>query len=46
MVAPENCRYSRQIEISLLDAGFTIKLNGKRITKTEIRKELGSKGGK
>ena len=38
--APESCRYSKETELSLLDAGYTIKLHGKRITKTEIRKEV------
>lgn len=37
--APEHCRYPRKIELSLLEAGYTIWLHGKRITKTEIRKE-------
>lgn len=40
MQAPEKCRYSRRIELSILEAGYTIKLNGKRLTKAEIRKEV------
>ena len=40
MEALECCRYPRKLEQSLLDAGYTIKLNGRRITKTEVRKEL------
>lgn len=43
MHAPEGCRYPRRVELDLLDAGYTIKLNGKRITKTEVRKEMGHK---
>lgn len=43
MEAPESCRYSRRIELDMLDAGYTIKLNGKRITKADIRKEVGRK---
>lgn len=39
MHAPESCRYSNHIERSLIDAGYTIRLNGKRITKTAVRKE-------
>ena len=35
--APESCRYSRSVEQSLMDNGYTIKLNGKRITKKELR---------
>lgn len=38
----ESCRYSRQLEAAMLDAGYTIQLNGKRITKADIRKR-GSK---
>lgn len=40
MQAPEKCRYPRRVEISILEAGYTIRLNGKRITKTEARKEV------
>lgn len=40
MEAPEKCRYPRRIELSLLEAGYSIRLNGKRITKTELRKEV------
>lgn len=40
LIAPESCRYDRKTELSLLDAGFTIRLHGKKITKTEIRKEV------
>lgn len=43
MHAPETCRYPRRIELSILEAGYTIRLHGKRITKTEVRKELGRK---
>ena len=34
--APESCRHSRKVEKELLEYGYTIKLNGKRITKKEI----------
>lgn len=34
--APESCRYPKETERSLLDAGYTIKLNGKKITKKEV----------
>lgn len=37
MKAPESCRYDRKTERSLLQAGYTIKLNGKRITKKEVK---------
>ena len=40
MHAPESCRYPRHVELSILEAGYTIRLHGKKITKTELRKEL------
>ena len=36
MSAPASCRYDKETERSLLAAGYTIKLNGKRITKKEL----------
>lgn len=36
--APESCRYPLRTEMSLLEAGYTIKLNGKKLTKAEIKK--------
>lgn len=41
--APESCRYPRQVELSILEAGYTIRLHGKRITKTETLKEVKKK---
>ena len=38
-IAPASCRYDPKTELSLLEAGYTIRLHGKKITKTEIRKE-------
>ena len=35
--AAEDCRYSKETELGLLDAGYTIKLNGKKITKKELK---------
>ena len=32
------CRYSSAVELSLLDAGYVVKIAGKRLTKTEARK--------
>lgn len=43
MEAPENCRYPRRIELAMLEAGYTIRLHGRKLTKSEIRKELKSK---
>lgn len=34
--APESCRHSKKVELDLLENGYTIKLNGKRITKKEV----------
>lgn len=34
--APETCRYSRQVELELLAAGYTIRLHGRKITKKEL----------
>lgn len=41
--APESCRYSRETELSLIEAGYTIRLHGKRITKTALRREVREK---
>lgn len=41
MYAPERCRYPVKTELSLLEAGYTIRLHGKRITKTELRRNYG-----
>lgn len=45
MEAPESCRYPRKIELSLLEAGYTIRLSGKRISRNEIKKEANRAGG-
>lgn len=37
MQATENCRYSKEIERSLMNAGYTIRLHGKRITKKDVK---------
>lgn len=38
MVAPESCRYPRRLELEMLEAGYTIRLHGRKLTKTEIRR--------
>lgn len=43
LIAPASCRYDRKTELSLLEAGYFIRLHGKKITKTEIRKEVKEK---
>lgn len=35
--ATEDARYSKDIEQCILQHGYTIKLNGKKITKKELR---------
>lgn len=37
MQAVEECRYKKSVELYLLEAGYTIKLHGKRITKKEVK---------
>ena len=34
--AEAGCRYSRWVELALLDAGYTIRLGGKRLTRKEL----------
>lgn len=34
------CRYPREVELKMLEAGYTILLNGKRLTKTDIKRRL------
>lgn len=41
--AAEICRYPRRVELDLLGAGYTIRLHGKRITKTDLKKEMSQK---
>ena len=36
--AAECVRYPSKTELAMLEAGYTIRLRGRRITKTEIRK--------
>lgn len=38
--APESCRYSRQVELELLAAGYTIRLQGRKITKKELAENV------
>ena len=43
MTAPASCRYPARVELSILEAGYAIRLNGKRVTKSDIRKESNTK---
>lgn len=38
--APESCRYSRQVEMELLAAGYAIRLHGRKITKKELTENV------
>lgn len=38
--AEESCRYPPQVELALPEAGYIARLHGKKITKTETRKEM------
>ena len=38
--AAESFRYPRLVELALLEAGYIVRLHGKKITKTETRKEM------
>ena len=35
--AAENCRYPKEIELGLLKHGYTIRLNGRKVTKKELK---------
>lgn len=37
MHAPESCRYPLRLEKQMLEDGYTIRLHGRKITKSELR---------
>ena len=39
--AYERYRYDAQTELSMLDAGYTIRINGKRLTKKAVQERIG-----
>ena len=43
IVLQSTVRHSRAVELDLLEHGYTIKLDGRKLTKTGIRKEAGRK---
>ena len=43
IVLQSTVRYPGKTELDMLDHGYTIKHNGRRLTKTEVRKELSQK---
>ena len=34
-----DCRYPKSVELAMLEAGYTIRLHGKKLTKADIRRE-------
>lgn len=38
--APESCRHPKLVELALAEAGYSIFLNGKRLTKTTLRRSV------
>lgn len=38
IVLQSRVRYPSKVELDQLDAGYTIKINGRKLTKTEIRR--------
>lgn len=38
--AKESCRHSKQVELDHLENGYTIKLNGRRLTKKEVKERV------
>lgn len=38
--AAEGCRYPRLVELALLEGGYTLRLHGKKLTKTMLRKDV------
>lgn len=32
-------RYPREVELNMLEAGYTIKVNGRKVTRKELREE-------
>ena len=43
IVLQSKVRHPPRVEMDLLEHGYTIKVNGRKLTKTEIRKEVRGK---
>ena len=43
--APERLRYDRTVERSLLESGYTIRLNGAKLSLRQLRKEADFRTG-
>ena len=37
MHSETGCRYPKNVELDLMDHGYTLHLNGRRLTKKEVR---------
>lgn len=35
--SPESCRYPKLIELSIMEAGYTIRLHGEKLTRKQIK---------
>lgn len=35
--APLSCRYDKETELRLLETGYTIRIDGKKLTKKELK---------
>ena len=42
--ATADARYPRAQELRMMDAGFSFRLHGKKLTKTDLRREVKEKG--
>lgn len=40
MQSSADCRYPKSVELEMLEAGYIIRLHGKKLTKSDIRKEI------
>lgn len=42
MRGPVECRYPPLVELAMIEAGYEIRLNGKKLTKKEVKGRNGS----
>ena len=42
MQSAADCRYPKTVELAMLEAGYTIRLHGKKLSKIDIRREADS----
>lgn len=46
MYAEDGTRYSPEIELQMLEAGYTIKIGGRRVTRKDVSARNEKNGGK